>query len=91
MAQATKGPRLNSVFEDQALVKVPLPGAMKATSSKWRVKLSECWCSESGVQRALSEQDDDAASGFEPEPDADGDCKLAFTAQAISSRSIQSG
>jgi hypothetical protein len=36
------------------------------------------------------DQDEDAASGFEPEPDAD-DCKLAATALATSSRSIQSG
>ena len=35
--------------------------------------------------------DDDAASRFEPEPDDDDVCKLAFTALAISSRSIQSG
>ena len=35
--------------------------------------------------------DDDAASRFEPEPDDDDGCKLAFTALAISSRSIQSG
>jgi hypothetical protein len=35
--------------------------------------------------------DDDAAAGFEPEPDADDGCKLADTALARSSRSIQSG
>jgi hypothetical protein len=35
--------------------------------------------------------DDEAAAGFEPEPDADDGCKLADTALARSSRSIQSG